>query len=127
METNLSNLNISNKDTDTINNENCLYCNKPFIEELWCKECISSLEKLTENGDKVAMFNLANKYRDEEGAKKNLEKAFYLYQNAAEKNHIEAMFNLAKRYYNGEGTEKNLEKAFHWYQKAAEKNHIKKQ
>ncbi|CAB4430761.1 unnamed protein product [Rhizophagus irregularis] len=88
METNLSNLNISNNDIDTINNKNCLYRNKPFIEELWCKECISSLEKLVKNGDKVAMFNLvANKYRD------------------------------AKRYYNGEGTEKNLEKALHWYQK----------
>ncbi|POG66371.1 hypothetical protein GLOIN_2v1879909 [Rhizophagus irregularis DAOM 181602=DAOM 197198] len=124
METKLSNLNISDKVTDTVNNEDCLYCNKPFTEELWCKECISSLEKLVENGDKVAMFNLANKYKDGEGTEKNLEKAFHLYQKAAKKNHTEAMFNLAKRYYNGEGTEKNLEKAFHWCQKAAENDHI---
>ncbi|PKK62688.1 hypothetical protein RhiirC2_789989, partial [Rhizophagus irregularis] len=84
METKLSNLNISDKDTDMINNENCLYCKKPFTEELWCKECISSLEKLVENGNKVAMFNLANKYREGEGTEKNLEKAFYWYQKAAE-------------------------------------------
>ncbi|GBC46683.1 uncharacterized protein OCT59_017745 [Rhizophagus irregularis] len=54
MGTNLSNLNISDKDTDTINTKNCC---KPFTEELWRKECINSLERSAENGDKVAMFN----------------------------------------------------------------------
>ncbi|PKC54087.1 hypothetical protein RhiirA1_477992, partial [Rhizophagus irregularis] len=63
--------------TDTVNNKNCLYCNKPFIKELWCKRCINSLEKLTENGDEEAMFNLANKYYNGEGIEKNLEKAFH--------------------------------------------------
>src|SRR6266536_2192475 len=35
------NLNISDKDSNSvnINHENCSYCNKPFTEELWCKEC----------------------------------------------------------------------------------------
>ncbi|PKB94145.1 hypothetical protein RhiirA5_507706, partial [Rhizophagus irregularis] len=61
MGTKLGNLNISGKDTDTINTKNCC---KPFTEELWCKECINSLERSAENGDKVAMFNLANRYRD---------------------------------------------------------------
>src|ERR1043165_8058295 len=23
----------------SISNDNCSYCNKPFAEELWCKEC----------------------------------------------------------------------------------------
>src|SRR5579862_2634605 len=34
-------LNISDKDSDSVNNKpkNCSYCNKPFTEELWCKEC----------------------------------------------------------------------------------------
>ncbi|GBB85374.1 hypothetical protein RclHR1_11920005 [Rhizophagus clarus] len=38
-------LNISNKNSDkvsklkNINHGNCSYCNKPFTEELWCKEC----------------------------------------------------------------------------------------
>ncbi|PKC56685.1 hypothetical protein RhiirA1_473644, partial [Rhizophagus irregularis] len=74
MEIKLSNLNISDKDTDIINIKNC--CN-PFTEGLWCKECINYLEKSAENDDKVAMFNLANRYRDEEGTEKNLEKAFH--------------------------------------------------
>ncbi|CAB5144544.1 unnamed protein product [Rhizophagus irregularis] len=113
METKLSNY-ISDKDTDTINTKNCC---KPFTEELGCKEC---LERSAENGDKVAMFNFANRYRDGEGTVKDLEKAFHWYQKAAEKDHIEAMNNLAMRYNNGEGTEKNLEKALQWYQKTAE-------
>src|SRR5437764_4783295 len=34
-------LNISDSDSNPIitNHENCSYCNKPFNEELWCKEC----------------------------------------------------------------------------------------
>ncbi|PKY29630.1 HCP-like protein [Rhizophagus irregularis] len=120
METEFSNLNISDKDTDTVNTKNCIYCNKPFIEELWCKKCINSLEKLAENGDKEAMFNLAICYENGKGTEKNLEKAFYWYQKVAENGDKEVIFNLAKCYYIGEGTEKNLEKAFYWCQKAAE-------
>ncbi|EXX68448.1 uncharacterized protein OCT59_016039 [Rhizophagus irregularis] len=36
METEFSKLNISGRDS---NYKNCSYCNKPFTEELWCKEC----------------------------------------------------------------------------------------
>jgi hypothetical protein len=41
METEINNLNISDKDfnSENINYGNCSYCNKPFTEELWCKEC----------------------------------------------------------------------------------------
>ncbi|POG78598.1 hypothetical protein GLOIN_2v1535801, partial [Rhizophagus irregularis DAOM 181602=DAOM 197198] len=59
-------------------------------------------------------------YKNGEGIEKNLEKAFYWYQKAAERGHVKAMTNLASYYEIGEGTEKNLEKAFYWYQKAAE-------
>ncbi|PKB91645.1 hypothetical protein RhiirA5_448211, partial [Rhizophagus irregularis] len=54
METKCSNLNISNNDINTMNVKNCLYCNKLFTKELWCEECINSLEKLAENGNKEA-------------------------------------------------------------------------
>ena len=37
METEFNKLNISDRDSDV--NKNCSYCNKPFTEELWCKEC----------------------------------------------------------------------------------------
>jgi hypothetical protein len=36
METEFNKLNISDGDSNHIN---CSYCNKPFTEELWCKEC----------------------------------------------------------------------------------------
>ena len=37
METEFNKLNISDRDFDV--NKNCSRCNKPFTEELWCKEC----------------------------------------------------------------------------------------
>ena len=37
METEFNKLNISDRDSDV--NKNCLHCDKPFTEELWCKEC----------------------------------------------------------------------------------------
>ncbi|UZO00637.1 uncharacterized protein OCT59_011759 [Rhizophagus irregularis] len=120
METELSEPNISDKDTNTVGTKSCSYCNKPFIKELWCEDCINSLEKLAKNNDKMAMFNLAICYKDGEGIEKNLEKAFHWYQKAAEKDHIKAMTNLAICFKNGEGTEKDLEKSFHWCQKSAE-------
>src|SRR3954470_2853064 len=35
------NLIISDKDSNSVNAnlKNCSYCDKPFTEELWCKEC----------------------------------------------------------------------------------------
>ena len=44
IESEFNNLNISDKDSNSvdINHENCFYCNKPFTEELWCKECVPS-------------------------------------------------------------------------------------
>ncbi|POG63784.1 hypothetical protein GLOIN_2v1757210, partial [Rhizophagus irregularis DAOM 181602=DAOM 197198] len=117
MGTYLSNLNISDKDIDTINTKNCC---KPFTEELWCKECINSLKRSAENGDKNAMNSLAICYKNGKGTEKNLKKSFHWYQKAAENDDKNAMNSLAICYENGEGTEKNLEKAFYWYQKAAE-------
>ncbi|GES80860.1 kinase-like domain-containing protein [Rhizophagus clarus] len=37
----INKINISNKDSHSINvdHKNCSYCNEPFIERLWCKEC----------------------------------------------------------------------------------------
>ncbi|PKC01413.1 HCP-like protein [Rhizophagus irregularis] len=59
-------------------------------------------------------------YHYGEGTEKNLEKAFYWYQEAAKNGDKKAMNNLGRCYYDGEGTEKNLEKAFYWYQEVAE-------
>ncbi|CAB4396319.1 unnamed protein product [Rhizophagus irregularis] len=81
-------------------------------------------KKAAENGEEVAIYNLATSYYNGKGTEKNLVKAFYWYQKAAENGDKEAQFNLGVCYENGEGTEKNLEKAFYWYQKAAENGYI---
>ena len=39
IESEFNNLNISDSNSVNINHENCSYCNNPFTEELWCKEC----------------------------------------------------------------------------------------
>jgi hypothetical protein len=40
MESEFNKLTISDRDSNTVNNhKNCSYCDKPFTEELWCKEC----------------------------------------------------------------------------------------
>ncbi len=56
IESEFNNLNISDKDSNlvNINHENCSYCNEPFTEELWCKECDPSrmIERcISGNGD----------------------------------------------------------------------------
>ncbi|GBC14530.2 kinase-like domain-containing protein [Rhizophagus irregularis DAOM 181602=DAOM 197198] len=82
-------------------------------------------QKAADNGYKLAFYRLATYYYyNGKEMGKNLEKAFYWFQKAAENGDIAAMNNLAKCYENGEGTEKNLEKTFNWYQKAAENGDI---
>ncbi|EXX62850.1 Ack1p [Rhizophagus irregularis DAOM 197198w] len=66
------------------------------------------------------MFSLAMYYENGEGTEKNLEKALYWHQKAAENGFTDSMHNLAIKYYSKGGAEKNLEKAIYWYQKAAE-------
>src|ERR1041385_3796489 len=41
LQTEFNKLNISDGDSHPIiiNHRNCSYCNKPFSEDLWCKEC----------------------------------------------------------------------------------------
>ncbi|CAB5179834.1 unnamed protein product [Rhizophagus irregularis] len=66
------------------------------------------------------MNNLAICYENGEGTEKNLEKAFHLYQKAAENGDKEAQFNLGVCYEEGIGIEKDEVKASYWYQKAAQ-------
>ncbi|GBC52516.2 kinase-like domain-containing protein [Rhizophagus irregularis DAOM 181602=DAOM 197198] len=66
------------------------------------------------------MNNLAICYKIGEGTEKNLEKAFYWYQKAAENGDKEAQFNLGVCYEERIGIEKDEVKASYWYQKAAQ-------
>src|SRR5437763_874907 len=88
-----------------------------WLEQVAEKELKKSFywfQRAAENGDKVAMNNLARCYENGVGTEKDVEKAFYWHQKAAENGDKVAMNNLARCYKNGVGTEKNLEKAFYW-------------
>src|ERR1700729_4063578 len=61
IESEFNNLNISaDKDSNpvNINHENCSYCSKPFIEELWCKECdpLRMIEGWTSGNNDIDKF-----------------------------------------------------------------------
>ena len=64
-------------------------------------------------------FNLALRYEQGTGVKKNLPQAFNWYQRAAKNGNSKAQFNLASLYENGEGTAQNIPQAIRWYTTAA--------
>src|ERR1051326_3623775 len=122
-DSNISNLleQAGNGDRDSMNNLAIYYkdVEKNFEKAFYW------YQKVADNGDDSAMYNLAACYENGEGTEKNLEKAFYWHQKAAENgNYSNAMNDFATLYYNGEGIEKNSEKAVYWYQKAAQKDLI---
>ncbi len=69
----------------------------------------------------VAQFNLGNCYYSGKGVKKNLKKAVYWWEKAANGGYVMSQYYLASCYENGEGVERDISKAKYWYKKAAEK------
>ena len=59
-------------------------------------------------------------YLKGDGVEKNVEKAVYWWQKAADAGNSAAQFNLAICYLKGDGVEKDVEKAVYWWQKAAD-------
>ena len=52
-----------------------------------------------------------------------MQKAFELYQKAANLGNGNAQYNLALIYESGNGIEKNIDKAIYWYEKSAKQGH----
>src|SRR2546430_10374388 len=71
-----------------------------------------------EKGNKVEQYNLGRCYEDGTGIKKDLEKAFKLYEKSAKQEDNNAQNSLGSFYENSLGIEKDLEKAFEWYKKS---------
>lgn len=59
-------------------------------------------------------------YYNGEGTPKDMEKALYWYEKAAEQGHINAQFYCGWMNDNGEGTPQDKSKALQWYEKSAE-------
>ena len=67
METEFNKLNISDRDFD-VNIKNCLHCNKPFTEELWCEECdpFRIIERWTSGNPDIDKFIKDTMYKPAE-------------------------------------------------------------
>ena len=80
---------------------------------------VAKWQKLAEQGDAAAQYNLGICYTFGEGIK-DMSKAVYWYSKAAEQGLAQAQNNLGGCYYTGEGVVKDYAKAVYWYSKAAE-------
>lgn len=81
---------------------------------------IQDLQKLAEQNDADAQYELAEAYRTGTGVPENIKDALRWYRSAAELGLAEAQNNLGAMYLSGMGAEKNPTEAVYWYQKAAE-------
>ena len=87
------------------------------------KKSFGKYEKLAEQGDAEAQFNLGWMYSKGRGVLKNISKSFYWYEKSAEQGYTDAQNNLGFMYLQVQGDPKNHEKAFEWYKKAAKQGH----
>ena len=78
------------------------------------------IEKLAEQGDAKAQYNLGLMYDKGDGTPQNYKAAIKWYTKSAEQGHAKAQNNLGAMYYEGEGTPQDYKAAIKWYTKSAE-------
>jgi TPR repeat protein len=82
------------------------------------EQLITRLQRVAEQGDANAQYNLGKYYYNGDTIKRDYEQAVYWYKQAAEQDNADAQYNLGKCYEYGYGVEKNCEQATYWYKKA---------
>ncbi|HYH47597.1 MAG TPA: tetratricopeptide repeat protein [Thermoanaerobaculia bacterium] len=90
------------------------------LDRLRAEAALAELTAQAEAGDPRALYQLGNCYSFGEGVRRNLKKAFALFERSAQAGHPDGMFNLAACYRLGEGVGKDLPAAISWYQQAAQ-------
>jgi curved DNA-binding protein CbpA len=83
-------------------------------------EAFSLYQKLAEQGDVKAQFNLGVMYDLGQHVTQNYSFAVSWYLKAAEQGNANAQYNLALKYQTGQGVMQDDTKAVYWYRKAAE-------
>ena len=83
-------------------------------------EAFSLYQKLAEQGDVKAQFNLGVMYDLGQHVTQNYSFAVSWYLKAAEQGNANAQYNLALKYQTGQGVVQDDTKAVYWYRKAAE-------
>ena len=86
-------------------------------------ECFQKV-LMTADGHPAANYNIACCYLYGQGVKKDSEKAFAHFANAADMGHIDAQNGLAVLYLTGEGVKMNNSNAFNWLQKALDRKSV---
>ena len=86
-------------------------------------KCFEGHLELAEKGYPLAECQVGYFYLEGLGVEKDLSKALYWTERAAEHGDRDGQYNLAWFYDEGIGTEKDVEKAKCWYEKAARQGH----
>ena len=87
------------------------------------EKCFEGHLALAEKGYPLAECQVGYFYYDGLGVEKDLAKAFYWTERAAEHGDRDGQYNLAWFYDEGIGTEADIEKAKYWYKQAALQEH----
>lgn len=95
---------------------------KYFLTEQY-EKCFEGHFELAQKGYPLAECQVGYFYLDGLGVEKDITKALYWTQRAAEHGDRDGQFNLAWFYEEGIGVEANTEKAQYWYKEAALQNH----
>jgi TPR repeat protein len=89
------------------------------LEQKDYKHAVQILSHISDGGDPVAKYKLAELYYGGLGVPGDPKKAAALYEAAASANIMNAQQNIGVMYLNGDGVDKDPTKAFYWFQKAA--------
>jgi len=81
---------------------------------------LAEFQRLAEEGNFVAQYNLGIMYANGLGVPQDVEKAAHWFHKAAKSGDARAQYNLGNLYSQGHGVPKNLSRAAHWYGAAAE-------
>lgn len=95
---------------------------KYFLTEQY-EKCFEGHFELAQKGYPLAECQVGYFYLDGLGVEKDISKALYCAQRAAEHGDRDGQFNLAWFYEEGIGVDANTEKAQYWYKEAALQNH----
>jgi TPR repeat protein len=87
------------------------------------KEALKWTKAAADQGDSLAMGNLAASYATGQGVKQDYKKAIAWYERAAAAGNALAAYNLAGMYERGEGVKKDAAAARRWYETAASSGH----
>jgi uncharacterized protein len=85
---------------------------------------VGKLLTAAQRGDAAAQFELAERLREGDGIRQNLDAALHWYRAAAGAGHPDAMNGLGSMLLNGMGTRADSVEAAGWYEKAAATGHV---